>query len=124
MPFLDVSDVLFDPDFCDAIELHRMTQSVSTNTGEATNTEAISTFYGVVTSDRGDVLRRMAAGEHIEGSIVIHSQTPLRDGGGLYASADEVVWANRRYVVTNVNDYSRFGAGFTAAICDLKPLAG
>ena len=123
MPFLDVSDVLLDPDFADSCVCHRKAQSVDAN-GRAVNVTTDFNFLAVITSDRGDILDRIAGAERVNGSITIHTQFLLDDGAGASRSTDEVTWNGRDYVVSNVNDYSRFGKGFIAASADLKPLAG
>ena len=123
MALLDVSDVLLDPDFADArIQCLRNTQTVGDD-GIGVNTAQTLRFTGVVTSNAGDLLKRQAQGEHIEGSITIHSRF-LLSAGGADQTADIVVWQGRRYTVSAVNDYSHFGRGFMAATCDLIPLSG
>jgi hypothetical protein len=123
MPWLDVSEVLLDPQFCDTgLTCTRNTQTVGLN-GLAANTPTVTPFYGVVTSDKGDILERMAEGSRVKGSITIHTKFALQDGrSGL--DADVVTWQGRKYTVSNVNDYSTYGAGFVDASCDLMPLAG
>ena len=123
MAFLDVTDVLLDPDFMDTgLTCNRMTQTVD-NGGNAINTPASSPFAAVVTNDSGDILHRNADGSRIVGSITLHTPFRLIDGSaGL--DADEVIWGGRTYTVVNVNDYSHFGRGFVCATCDLKPLSG
>ncbi|KKL38615.1 bacteriophage protein [Burkholderia contaminans FFH2055] len=125
MAFLDVTDVLLDPDFMDTgLICNRMTQTVGTD-GRATNAVTAIPIDAVVTSDRGDILHRNADGSRIIGSITLHTPFRLRDGGpDGRADADEVVWDGATYTVVNVNDYSHFGRGFICATCDLKPLSG
>ncbi len=123
MAFLDVTEVLLDPDFMDTgLICNRMTQTVDDH-GRAQNTVASTPFAAVVTSDKGDILHRNADGSRIIGSITLHTMFRLMDGSADY-DADEVVWAGRTYTVVNVNDYSHFGRGFVCATCDLKPLSG
>lgn len=123
MALIDVSDVLIDPDFMDSITCTRYAQSVA-STGMAANTATTSTFYGVVTSESGDILDRTETGERVKGSIVVHTAFRLRDGSGSSQTADMITWKGSTYTVSNVNDYSHFGRGFVSAICDLRPLAG
>jgi len=123
MPFLDVTDILTDPEFQDVLVCHRLTQTVGTN-GLATLATVDTNFRGVVISDRGDIMERVAQGERVSGSITIHTRFALDDGAGSTRSADEVTWNGRLYIINNVNDYLRFGRGFIAASADLKPLAG
>ncbi|KVN30893.1 hypothetical protein WJ63_07945 [Burkholderia pyrrocinia] len=125
MAFLDVTDVLLDPDFMDTgLVCNRMTQSVDMH-GRAQNTQTATPIAAVVTSDRGDILHRNADGSRIVGSITLHTPFRLRDGGpDGSADADEIVWEGITYTVVNVNDYSHFGRGFVCATCDIKPLSG
>ncbi|PRH41084.1 hypothetical protein [Burkholderia vietnamiensis] len=123
MAFLDVTEVLLDPDFMDTgLLCNRMTQAVDDH-GRAQNTVASTPFAAVVTSDKGDILHRNADGSRIIGSITLHTMFRLVDGSAGY-DADEVEWSGRTYTVVNVNDYSHFGRGFVCATCDLKPLSG
>lgn len=124
MALLDVSEILLDPDFMDmGLVCKRSTQAVGDN-GRATNVVTPTSFAGVVTSDKGDILERLAGGERKKGSIIIHTIFRLTAGSGEDSIADVVTWQGRDYTVTNVNDYSHFGRGFVAAYCDLIPLAG
>lgn len=116
MALLDVSDVLLDPDFADSLQCERITTTVGDD-GIATQTAALKRFGGVVTNDAGDRLRRRAEGERVEGNIVVHCRLKLQ-------KADVVIFEGRRYTVTNLLDWSHFGRGFVAAVCDLIPLAG
>ena len=123
MAQLDVTDILADPDFMDTgLECERLTQTI-TGDGLAVNTPTILPFSAVVTSDKGDMLVRLATGERAEGSITVHTRFTLNDGS-TGQTADIVRWRGRRYTVTLVNDYSHFGRGFVAATCDLIPLSG
>jgi hypothetical protein len=122
MPLLDVSEILLDPDFVDSLVCLRNTQTVGDD-GIAINAQSSTPFYGVVTNNTGDLLMRMAEGSRVNGSITVHSQFNLIAGAdGI--DADVVTWNGRRYTVTNVADWSRFGRGFTAANCELIPLSG
>jgi galactose-6-phosphate isomerase len=123
MPYLDVSDCLLDPDFCDST-LSAVRSSTSTNAQGLTQTvQTTCGFAGVVTSDAGIDLERGAAGEHGSGSISIITRFGLR-AAGLGVTADVVTWNGRQYTVVKVNDYSTYGIGFIEAICDLYPLHG
>lgn len=122
MALLDVTEVLFDPDFADAIVCERTTQTVGVD-GFAVNSPQYVPIVGVVTNDMGSVLERIAAGERIYGNIIVHTAFRLRDGDS-GATADIVQWNGRRYTVARVSDNSHFGRGFTAASCDLIPLSG
>ena len=124
MAQLDVTEILLDPDFMDTgLVCKRSVQTVGDN-GRATNAVTATPFAGVITSDKGDILERIAGGERKKGSITIHTMFRLTAGSGEESIADVVTWQGRDYTVANVNDYSHFGRGFVAVSCDLLPLAG
>jgi hypothetical protein len=123
MANLDVSDILLDPDFMDTgLVCTRSVQTVGEN-GRTTTSDVNTTFAGVVTSDKGDFLERLAGLERKKGSITIHTIFPLTAGEG-DTTADIVTWRGKKYTVSNINDYQHFGRGFVSATCDLLPLAG
>lgn len=122
MPFLDVTEVLLDPDFFDSLVCTRNVQTVGDD-GLAANVDTDTPFIGVVTSDSGDVLVRLATGSRVKGSILVVTKFRLLEGApGI--DADVVTWDGSRYTVTTVNNYSRYGAGFVEAYCDLIPIQG
>lgn len=122
MAFLDVDDILTDPDFADTLVCERNSQAVG-NDGLAVLVTRKQSFTGIVTSNSGDILDRLTGGERIRGSITVHTAYRLQDGSSGY-TADIIEWRCKRYTVSQVNDYSHFGRGFVAANCDLIPLAG
>lgn len=123
MPLLDVTDILFDPDFADTLTCIRQTQTVGDD-GIASNATQTVSFVGVVTADSGKELARLAAGSHVSGSILVHTVFRLTNGGPNGIDSDHVVWNGDEYIVTSINDYSTYGAGFICASCDLLPLSG
>lgn len=123
MPSLNVSRVLLSREFVDkTLVCIRNAQSVG-NDGIAVNTPTNTPFFGVVTSDRGDVLVRMAEGSKVTGTIYVHSQFPL-SAGAAGQDADIIQWNGRKYTVTDANNYSTYGAGFTCARCEPLSLQG
>lgn len=123
MPFLDVTDILFDPDFCET-NLYCVRTAVAVDSGGLGQpTQTTTRFSGVVTSVGGQNLSRNDVGEHADGSILICTKFKLRVAGAGY-TADQVTWNGAQYTVTKINDYSRYGRGVTEATCELKPLAG
>ena len=113
MPFLDVSDILDDPIFRDdSLVLLRAMESVDAD-GIAQRAVGETEFSGVVTSESGRNLQRTPDATRSLGGILVHTKTRLTEG-------DEVRWNGLIYTVRTVDDYSRYGVGFVAAICDLK----
>ncbi|MGG6461401.1 hypothetical protein [Solilutibacter silvestris] len=117
-----MTEVLEDPDFLDSLICKRKAQTIGSD-GRAVNTDSVTPFQGVVTSDRQREMIRMEAGEHNTGSIIVISKFILSSGKPGY-DADVVTWNGADYTVVQIDDYSRYGAGFTQAHCDLIPLAG
>lgn len=125
MPDLDVSDVLSDPLFADTVTVARSTVTVDPNTGRTDENKASRAISAVVTSDRGRNLQRNPDAAASEGSILIHSAFTFTEGGQVGATtydADIVTWQGRDWTVVTVDDYSRYGAGFTCATCRLLTL--
>ncbi|WP_145932275.1 head-tail adaptor [Yersinia bercovieri] len=123
MPNLDVTDVLFDPDFCDmSLVVKRNMQTVDAD-GFATNTVTEKGFAGVVTVDRSLESRRMMSGNVIGGAILIVTVERLTQGQ-TGRDADIVTYQNRDYRVTFVDPYTAYGAGFVQAHCELLPFDG
>lgn len=123
MPFLDVTDVLLDPDFCDyTLVCTRNAQAVDAD-GFATNVSQDIPFNGVVTVDRSLEAKRMAAGQSIGGAILVVTRFRLTQGrSGL--DADVVLYNGRHYRVTFVDPYTSYGAGFVQAHCELVEFNG
>lgn len=129
MPLLDVSDVLMDPDFLDtSLICHRQIQTVDAD-NFPTNTPQDIPFSGVVTVDRSLEAKRMAAGQNINGAILIVTQFRLTQGqpetnSAPRLDADIVTYSGRDYRVTFVDPYTRYGAGFVQAHCELLDFDG
>lgn len=129
MPLLDVSDVLMDPDFLDtSLVCHRQIQTVDAD-NFPTNTPQDIPFSGVVTVDRSLEAKRMAAGQNINGAILIVTQFRLTQGqpetnSAPRLDADIVTYSGRDYRVTFVDPYTRYGAGFVQAHCELLDFDG
>lgn len=123
MPNLDVTDVLFDPDFCDmSLVVKRNIQTVDAD-GFVTNTITEKGFAGVVTVDRSLESRRMMSGNVIGGAILIVTVERLTQGQ-TGRDADIVTYQNRDYRVSFVDPYTAYGAGFVQAHCELLPFDG
>ncbi len=105
MPTLDVTDVLFDPDFCDFnLWVTRRVQTVDED-GIGSDSEVKKQFAGVVTVDRSLENRRMQAGQVISGAILIVTTERLTQGQ-TGRDADIVTYQGRDYRVTFVDPYT------------------
>lgn len=121
MPFLDVSDVLTDPDFVSRDLVRARRAETVGNDGIASYVDDRLAFVGVVTNGGGDILARLADAQYVRGTITIHTRADLSTAAP-GRDADIVEWRGRRYTVTEVQDYGHFGRGFTAVTCEPIPL--
>lgn len=123
MPFLDVTDVLSDPDFCDTSLICYRSVQIRDEDNFVTNRPQEISFSGVVTVDRALEAKRMAAGQCISGAILIITSFRLTQGqSGL--DADVVIYQGRKYRVTFVDPYTSYGVGFVQAHCELIDFNG
>jgi hypothetical protein len=122
MAMLDVTELLTDPDFVDLGLLCQRNVQIVGNDGLAMLTPANGNFVGSVFAGESK-LNRGSDGQYIKGRITIITKFGLIDGqqGN---TADIVTWQRKRYTVTEVEDFSNWGAGFVRARCDLIPLSG
>lgn len=129
MPFIDVDDIVDDPDFCDEeLVCHRQVQTIDAHNFPV-NTPVDIPFYGTVTVDRSLEAKRMAAGQNTSGAILIVTSFRLTQGQVAAGTdpeldADIVTYCGRDYRVTFVDEYTRYGAGFIQAHCELMNLNG
>ena len=129
MPLLDVTEVLLDPDFVDFSLVCRRQIQTTDDDNFPFNTPQEIPFTGVVTVDRSLEARRMAAGQNINGAILIVTQFRLTQGSksvndGPNLDADLVTYNGGLYRVTFVDPYTRYGAGFVQAHCELMGQEG
>lgn len=123
MPLLDVSEVLDDPDFADLITVTRLVETVGDNGRATAQSQVFNNVSAVVTQGNGDTLKQMPEGSTLEGVIVVHSRFGLVSETET-TQPDVVSYIGRDYTVAQINDWSRYGAGFTIGICKLKNLVG
>lgn len=114
MPRLDVTDVILDPDFCEAVTARRRTETIN-DYGESVVSTSDTTIFAVITFGRSD-LARDSDGQNQPQTIVVH--TPYRLVGPSEGyQPDVVIWRGRHYVVAKPLDYSQYGRGFVSAEC-------
>ena len=117
MPGLDVSEVLTDPLFVEALTIKRQTQAVGSN-GRALETPITITPrpYGVVTSEADD---RVVVGEDaILRPNMLRVTTKFRlQGPSPGRDADIITWNGDDYIVIDIDNFSKWGQGFMTALC-------
>lgn len=125
MPFLDVSDVLSDPDFATTFDVLRSTITTVKGRGVST-TQTFAGVIGVVTPAGSNDLKRMPEAARMSGAITIHTTFRLTSSGlqpdGTTADADIVSWQGRQWSVLSVDDWTQFGAGFVRAAATMLSL--
>lgn len=121
MPFLDVSDVLLDPMFCEELTVYRRLQAISAK-GRVTTTDALvdPKPFGVVLPMEGGDLERGADAQYGPKVLEIHTPYRLRSAstntpGTEQYQPDRIVWNGNSYVCIKIHDFSRYGAGFIQA---------
>jgi hypothetical protein len=120
MAFLDISEVLLDPDFTDNFVVTRRLEVVGTN-GRSNVTQFTKPTFGVVTAAGRNELERVPDADTYKRIIVIVTKFPLQGevtlGNGITYKPDLVVWRGNNYLVKECDLYPQFGAGFVQAIC-------
>ena len=123
MPSLNVTRVLFSREFVDRTLVRRRNTQTVSDGGMASNAAADTPLAGVVTNDAGDILKRFPESSYVVGSIMVHSKLPL-SAGKTGQDADLLQWKGDWYTVTDLADWTTYGAGFTCALCTPITLQG
>lgn len=119
MAQIDVSEVVTDPDFLDAVSLVRRT-SVVNSSGRNVLAESSSSVYMVVQPASPDDLQRLPDSVRRRDAITVWYVGELSaDADGQYP--DIVVWNSKRYQVQTADPFGNWatGSGYTEAVCTL-----
>lgn len=117
MPFLDVTDVLDDPDFSQFIEVKRSVNRIDEN-GESKFDIFKYKTHGVVQPISAQELIRLPNAERLQGGCTVYTKFQLIAGHD-DISADIIDVNNSSYVVVSVDNWGNFGLGYTMAKCAL-----
>jgi hypothetical protein len=122
MPALDVTDVLFDPDIAGETFTVVRRQEIVNSAGVSTITETrYDDVAGSIQPTGDQSLTRAEAFSHQSDSLRVITTFLLRgvsqDMSGNNFQPDLVLWKGDYYIVTSVDDYSQYGAGFVQADC-------
>ena len=115
MALLDVSSVLFDPDFIDNFEVVRRVETIDVH-GRSSITEQRSRQIGVVTAISPSDLDRREDYQAMTRSISVVTQYKLR-GEITGQQPDIIVWRGDNFVVKHIDPYPQFGKGFVQVEC-------
>lgn len=120
MPTLDVTDVLLSPEFCDEINYVRRKQTIP-GPGRVVVKAYNLTTLGVITIGSLNDNPQEADQQHATNMITVHSIVRLLDNAKGY-QPDLVYYNCQTYLVRKAYNWSRYGAGFFAAECELQDL--
>lgn len=120
MPFLDVTEVLFDPDFAQVLEITRRTNTVNAQ-GRTTITPSTLSPVGVITAGVPPEFQQGPDSIHSKNSITINCTLQLLDSSTT-ALPDYVIFNGNTYIVKKALPFSNFGAGFYCSYADLVNL--
>lgn len=123
MPTLDVTDVLFSPEFCDTSLTYTRREILIDDEGITSTKESNYPFLGVVTVDSSIEAQIRTSGQLVSGRILVVTTTRLIAGENHYIG-DIVTYQGRKYLVKSVDPYIAYGAGFVQAHCELMPFDG
>lgn len=125
MPFLDPDMDAFDLDFWDTISVIRRKQVVSSKGRGSTTDTRTDGVNAVVCIASGSQLDRIPdydiAKKYISVTgpfrLQLASSAQPSDPAGTTYKNDQVIWAGTTFEVVTLDDDSRYGQGWTEAIC-------
>lgn len=110
MPDLDVSFMVADPMFVDDFNIRRRSEAVSNKGRSVPSTDQVIPAWGTVVQEE-DTLERVPDGQYVPRRIAVYTQAQVL-GPVAGRQPDMIDWDGTSYVVTSVQPYARFGAGF------------
>lgn len=115
MAFLDLTDVLLDPELSDTFSVVQRTEVVSQKGVSTTVTNTVPNVVGVIVPATPNDLQRLPETDF--GHRALKVRTPFRlNGPTKTRKPDVVLWGNDQFIVRSVDPYTRFGAGWTEAL--------
>ena len=115
MAFIDVSDLLLDPDFVNPVTLVHRTQIVGNN-GLGQIMEECEETVGSVQPASGKTLNRLPDALRIQNVYSFYIKAGIvADSSCDYP--DIIQFKNKRYIVQQVSDYSNWGNGWAVGVC-------
>lgn len=124
MPFLDVSDIVIDPDFADLMTVTRRGETVDQATGRSrTNDQVFDDVIGTVTMQDPAALLRREESDTAPRLIFIATTFFMRSVASGF-KPDVITWpkagevGSTRYTVLKCYPYPRYGAGFHEVVAE------
>lgn len=124
MAGIDTSDLLFDPDFMDFVYLIRRVSAVnSKGVNELIETLLPKNVLMSVHNGAGNFLKRLPDSARLTKSINVYYHGTLIDATTTNY-CDVIIWRNQRYLVSVVDSFENWGAGYCHALCTLENANG
>ena len=114
MPWLDVSDVVLDPQLADTVVVTRRADAISTK-GRSTVTPTTFSAIGVVTAKDPSKLMRRDDAQLIERAISFVTKARVQSAVTGY-QPDQITYNGVVYTVDSVLPFTRYGAGFVEVL--------
>ena len=118
MALIDVSELMYDPDFVDPYVVVRTAQSVDMS-GRVSESSTILQTVGCVQPANNMTNQMFPECARVAGAIEIYT-TFMLSGPTEEISADDVCWKGKTYTVVGVMPYGNYGNGYSLALCNYK----
>lgn len=116
MALIDVSELMYDPDFCDYFNYSRRMSTVN-NFGETMITETPMRGYGSMQPISKGTLQLFPDLQRTDGMMELYTTTALTVTTNTGLISDVVLWNGLAYIVNAVaDDFSNWGAGYFVAV--------
>ena len=117
MPFTSATRSIRNYRFQTAFPVERRTETIDEHGLSVVTTKTIQGMRGVITAGGDNALRRGADEQHMTKVLSVVTQFPLR-GPAPGFQADVIQYRGDRFVVTQLDDYVAWGAGWVQATCE------
>lgn len=115
MAQLDVSELLFDPDFADMFTVIRHEETISEQGRAITRPVSHPNIVGVVTATSPADLIRRDDGQMMSRKVSVVTSFRLR-GPSPGFQPDQIVIEGVTFTITEILPFTRFGSGFVEAL--------
>lgn len=117
MPDIDVSELLYDPDFCEQLSITRRSVSVGDNGRQTITSTAVSPApFGVVVPQSDSTTLRGPDQQNLPRLIAVYTTFRLQPVAPGF-KADLIIWEGDTYIVNKVYPFNKMGSGFVGADC-------
>lgn len=115
MTLISVDELLSDPDLMDVFDVVRSVETVDSHGNSTVTPTTYKNQRGAVYPTGNNVLTRLADAQLGLNTITVVTKFKLFLAATGY-QADQLVWRGDTYIVKEVNNWNRYGAGFVEAV--------